>query len=160
MAFDNDDAPQTAFPIAFQVHLLNLRLAAQARAVIARHGDLTLPQWRIIRLIGLDPSQGSTAHRKALGFDKSQFSRTIAVLVNETYIETRDHPTDKRQFIPVLTDKGRAALARLEPELDRRHAFLLSALSTDEQQMIGPILEKLYRAADVTDFPEIDLNQD
>lgn len=146
---------QREIPIAFQVHLLNLRLAAQARAVIARHGNLTLPQWRIIRLIGLDPTQGSTDHRKALGFDKGQFSKTIGVLADEGYIETTEHPTDKRQFVPVLTEKGRAALARLEPELDRRHAYLLSTLTPQEQAMIGPILEKLSLAAEVTDFPEL-----
>jgi len=154
-----DTTPKQAFPISFQVHLLNLRLAAQARAVIARHGDLTLPQWRIIRLIGLDPSQGSTGHRKALGFDKSQFSKTITALVDQDYIRTEPHPLDKRQFIPTLTEKGLAALARLAPELDRRQAHLASALTPEEQRLIGPILEKLYAAAEATEFPDIPVPQ-
>ncbi|MCA0850421.1 MarR family winged helix-turn-helix transcriptional regulator [Salipiger thiooxidans] len=147
-----DRLPGGAYPIAFQIHLLNLRLSGQARAIIARHGDLTLPQWRIIRLIGLDPSQGSTAHRKALGFDKSQFSKTVATLVERGYIETQPHPTDKRQFIPVLTGKGHLALNKLEPELDRRQAHLLSALTPEEQRMIAPMLEKLFAAGEATEF--------
>lgn len=155
-----DTALEQTFPISLQVHLLNLRLAAQARAVISRHGDLTLPQWRIIRLIGLDPSRGSTGHRKALGFDKSQFSKTIAALVEDNYISIQPHPTDKRQFVPALTDKGHAALRRLEPELDRRQAHLSAALTQKERELIGPILQKLYAAAETTDFPDIPVQQD
>ena len=48
---DDEDAAsriETALPLSFMIHQLSLKLAAQARAVIARHGDLTLPHWRII----------------------------------------------------------------------------------------------------------------
>jgi hypothetical protein len=35
--------------LPFQISQLNAKLAAQARAIIARHGTLSLPEWRIIR---------------------------------------------------------------------------------------------------------------
>ena len=145
-----------AFPLAYQIHQLSLRLASQGRAIIGRHSDLTLPQWRVIRMIGLDPTKGSTALRNAVGFDKGQFSKTTAALTDEGYIEIRPHPTDKRQFVPVLTAKGRAVLELLEPELDRRQAHLMSALTAEEQRLIGPILEKLFAAAAFVDIPEHD----
>lgn len=127
-------------------------LAAQARAVIARHGDLTLPQWRIIRLISMDVAQGSTAIRKTLHIDKGQFSKTVNVLVERGYVTTRPWVTDKRQFDIELTDMGEAALALLAPDLDKRHRHLLAALADAQRYMLEDILKALNEAAQDLDF--------
>lgn len=154
---DRDTAEAVArieanFPLSFQIHQLSLKLAAQARALIARHGDLTLPHWRIIRVIGMDAADGSSAIRKVLGFDKSQFSKTVSKLEARGLVKVSDHPTDKRQFRLSLTPEGRAALDVLTPDLDARQAFLMASLSPEEQAVIRSALTKLSHAAEVTDI--------
>ncbi|WP_238367699.1 MarR family winged helix-turn-helix transcriptional regulator [Mesobacterium pallidum] len=144
---------EAAFPLSFMIHQLEMKLGAQARALIAKHGDLTLPQWRIIRVIGMDTADGSTAIRKVLGFDKSQFSKTVSQLQTRGLVEVLDHPTDRRQFRLALTDEGRAALDRLTPELDARNDFLMQALSPEERSLIRSALLKLSIAAETTDIP-------
>ncbi|NVO26735.1 winged helix-turn-helix transcriptional regulator [Donghicola sp. C2-DW-16] len=135
------------------IHQLEMKLGAQARALLMKHGDLTLPQWRIIRVIGMDAADGSTAIRKVLGFDKSQFSKTVSQLQARSLVEVLDHPTDRRQFRLALTDEGRAVLCRLTPELDARNNFLMQALSSEERSLIRSALMKLSLAAETTDIP-------
>ncbi len=144
---------ETALPLSFMIHQLSLKLAAQARAVIARHGDLTLPHWRVIRVIGMEAADGSTAIRKVLDFDKSQFSKTVNQLQARGLVAIADHPTDKRQFRLSLTPAGRDALDQLRPALDARQAFLMQALTPEEQAVIRSALVKLGQAAEITDFP-------
>lgn len=144
---------EAAFPLSFLIHQLEMKLGAQARALIAKHGDLTLPQWRIIRVIGMDAADGSTAIRKVLGFDKSQFSKTVSQLQARGLVAVHDHPTDRRQFRLTLTDEGREALDRLTPELDARNDFLMQVLSPEERSLIRSALMKLSIAAETTDIP-------
>lgn len=154
---DNDKLKTVAqteavFPLSFQIHQLSLKLAAQARTLISRHGDLTLPQWRVIRIIGFGTNEGSTSIRKTLDFDKSQFSKIVSQLQEHGFVEITDHPSDGRQFCLVLTKTGRDALDALSPTLDSRNEALMQALSTDERTMIESALSKLSIASEVTDY--------
>lgn len=138
--------------LPFQITQLSTKLAAQARAILARHGSLTLPQWRIIRVIAMGLSNRSTAIRKSSGIDKSQFSRTVNALIDEGYVTTVPCSEDQRQFEIILTDKALAAHARLAPELAARQQHLLAALSPEQREMIFPAIHALARAAETIDF--------
>ncbi|MBV6637661.1 MAG: winged helix-turn-helix transcriptional regulator [Mameliella sp.] len=159
MSTQNDDTTaasqfRDAFPVSFLIHQLEQKLSAQGRALIARHSDLTLPQWRIIRVVGLGVAEGSTALRKVLGFDKSQFSKTVNQLQARGLVSLSTHPRDGRQFCLSLTEAGRETLHRLAPVLDARNAFLMQALSEDERNVIRTMLLKLTRAAEVSELPD------
>ncbi|MBL3705891.1 winged helix DNA-binding protein [Sulfitobacter sp. BDSS02] len=138
--------------LPFQITQLSTKLAAQARAILARHGSLTLPQWRIIRVIAMGLTNRSTAVRKSSGIDKSQFSKTINALIDEGYVTTVPCSEDQRQFEVVLTEKALAAHARLAPELEARQQHLLSALTQEQRDMIFPAIHALARAAETIEF--------
>ena len=73
-------------------------------------------------------------------------TRTVTCLADEGYVERRPHPTDGRQVLVCLSDKGRELLAA---ERRRRDAWLarrLRELTPDERAVLrqaAPILEKL-----------------
>ncbi|MWD25987.1 MarR family transcriptional regulator [Aquicoccus sp. SCR17] len=138
--------------LPFQITQLSARLAAQARAILARHGELSLPQWRIIRVVAVGLSNRSTAIRKSAGIDKSQFSRTVNAMVDSGYVTLAPCSEDQRQFEIHLTDKAIAAHARLAPELAARQRHLLNALTPDQREMIFPAIHALARAAETIDF--------
>jgi DNA-binding MarR family transcriptional regulator len=138
--------------LPFQISQLNAKLAAQARAIIARHGTLSLPEWRIIRVVGMGVATGSTAVRKAAGIDKSQFSRTVNSLVEDGYVKVHPSSEDRRQFELSLTSKGHATHERLAPELNARQRHLLDALSPAERAVIHSAIRALARAAEQTEF--------
>lgn len=138
--------------LPFQITQLSAKLAAQARAILERHGDMTLPQWRIIRVVAVGLHSESTAIRKSAGIDKSQFSKTINALVEEGFVTTQPCAHDQRQFEVLLTPKAVAAHARLAPELAARQAHLMAALTPEQREMILPAIYALARAADTIDF--------
>ena len=146
------DRSDLALLLPFQITQLSGKLAAQARAILARHGTLTLAQWRIIRIVAMGLSPRSTAVRKSAGIDKGQFSKTVNALIEQGYVTTRPCPDDQRQFEVILTDKAIAAHARLAPELDARQAHLLAALTDAQREMILPAIHALAKAAETIDF--------
>ncbi|MAM62218.1 MarR family winged helix-turn-helix transcriptional regulator [Maritimibacter sp. UBA3975] len=150
------DPIETFLPLAYQIHQLDLKLAAQARSVIAGHGGLSLPQWRVLRVIGMRVATSSTAVRKSLGFDKSQFSKTVSSMVEADLIRVGPHARDRRQSELNLTPKGQAALDQLGPVLDDRNKHLLATLSPTERKVIATALAKLSRAAEITEFDNED----
>ncbi|WBU60564.1 MarR family winged helix-turn-helix transcriptional regulator [Paracoccus albus] len=154
----DDDSQQSSIDIdlllPFQLTQLSAKLAAQARVILARHGKLSLPQWRIIRIVGMQVADRSTAVRKSSGIDKGQFSKTVNALVEEGYIATAPCKTDQRQFVITLTDRGHAAHDRLAPELDARQRHLLSSLTPEQRELVFPIIRALAQAAETTDFTE------
>jgi len=78
-------------------------------------------------------------------------TRTVTCLEEEGYVERHPHPTDGRQILVRLADKGRELLAA---ERRRRDAWLtrrLRELTAEERAVLrqaAPILEKLSNAGD------------
>ena len=142
--------------LPLQVAQLHGLLNAQAKAIISRHGSLTLPQWRIIRMVGTGFAETSTAVRKAANLDKSQFSKTLAALANDGYLTLSPYDEDLRQIRVQLTDKGRLAHDRLAPELDARHEHLLSALTPEQRETIYGAIQALAEAASTTEFSQME----
>ncbi|GAA6208534.1 hypothetical protein NBRC116601_18270 [Cognatishimia sp. WU-CL00825] len=153
--FTRDSAIDLDLPLSFQIAQLHSALNAQAKAIIARHGNLNIAQWRIIRLVAWDIANTTTTVRKAAGIDKSQFSKTLSVLEREGFVEILPYEDDKRQHLIVLTTKGVEAHDRLGPELDARHQYLLASLNDDQREMIHEAIKALSEAAETTDFSNV-----
>lgn len=138
--------------LPFQVAQLNAALSAQARAILARHGDLTLPQWRILWLLSTGVASTTTAVRKAAHIDKGQFSKTLNALLEKGLVLLEPYEQDKRQFSISLTQEGCATHALLVPEMDARQAHLLEALTATERELIFHAMESLCEAAKRHEF--------
>lgn len=138
--------------LPFQIAQLNAELSAQARAILARHGDLTLPQWRILWLLSNGVASTSTRVRKAAHIDKGQFSKTLNTLLEKGLVQLEPYAQDKRQFAISLTKKGCATCALLAPEMDARQAHLLAALTAPERELISHAIEALSEAAKRHEF--------
>jgi DNA-binding MarR family transcriptional regulator len=98
-------------------------------ALLYRQGDLTVGQLAAAERV-----------------QPPSMTRTVTCLADEGYVERHPHPTDGRQVVVRLSDKGRDLLAA---ERRRRDAWLarrLRELTADERAVLrqaAPILEKL-----------------
>ncbi len=138
--------------LSFQIVQLTAKLNVQARAILARHSDLSVPQWRIIRVIGMGLATTSTPIRKAAGIDKSQFSKTVNVLVEKGLVAARSCAEDRRQSTLELTSRGWTIYRRIGPEMSRRNEHLLASLSARERATIHGTLRALSAALERTEF--------
>lgn len=149
---ERETALDNTLLLPFQISQLNVALSAQARAILSRHGDLTLPQWRIIWLVSSGVASTSTSVRKTANIDKGQFSKTLNVLVGKGLVELAPYTQDKRQFSISLTEKGWATHALLAPEMEARQLHLLDALTDQERELFYQAIQALSEAAKRHEF--------
>jgi DNA-binding MarR family transcriptional regulator len=156
----SDDAAQTApaappvstlhwlleAPLPFSVPSLSQRL--NARASLAGRCDLTLSEWRIVRVLGTGRIDGSTAVRKAAMIEKSQFSRMLKPLVGRDVLTVAPHPEDRRQTRLTLTPAWRARHDRIAPVFDARNQALNAVPTEAQSALILGALRKLAAAAE------------
>ncbi|PTX00014.1 MarR family winged helix-turn-helix transcriptional regulator [Pararhodobacter aggregans] len=149
---DIESAIELRLPLPLLVFQLHSLLNAQARALISKRGNLSLAQWRVLRLISLDVAHTSTALRKLMGIDKSQFSKEISQLIADGYVTSAPYEADRRQQLLAMTDKGHAAYARIAPALDARQAHLMGALTDTQRNVMFEAIKALAEAAQRHDF--------
>ena len=147
-----DSAIGLGLLLPFQIAQLHTALNAQAKAIVSRHGDLNLAQWRIVRVVALGIENTTTPVRKAAGIDKSQFSKMLSILEQNGYVTLRPCDVDKRQHVIELTKKARLAHERLGPVLDERQRHLVASLSEEELAVIYKAIRVMAEAAEKTDF--------
>ena len=133
-------------PLSLTIARLQVALTAQTRRVLAEHGSLTLPEWRVLRVVGAGIATRSTAVRHEAFIDKGQFSRTLDALREHDLVVLRQAPDDHRQSEIRLTRRGRAAYARIAPALDDRHARFFGVLNEREHATFVRSLERVLDA--------------
>lgn len=122
-------------------------LADQASRIISQiYGDgfnLTRPEWRVLAsLEELGPVSATEicAHSTQ---DKMTVSRAVASLEAKGVLVRRNTPHDRRNKRLELTADGHRLYQDIVPLILAQEAYLLEALSADEQAMLHDLLIKL-----------------
>ena len=138
--------------VSYQVMQLNSKLNAQARAILVRYSDLSLAEWRVIRMLGLDHSITGKQIRDIIALDKGQFSKTVSSLVAKGLIKSNINSEDRRRLELCLTTKGQNLHNKIAPDIGKRNAFLLDQLTASEQRSFFAALKKLGAVANEISF--------
>jgi DNA-binding MarR family transcriptional regulator len=88
-------------------------------------------------------SQGDLANR--LRLEKSTVSRLVAEMEQEGLLERERDPGNRRYYRLRLTDRGRAAHARMAAGFHERHDRLVSGMTTAEREALLVGLPALIR---------------
>ena len=133
--------------------LTNKVSRALARRYAERFG-LTIPQWRIVAILGHTPdlSAGEVAERSVM--DKVTVSRAIAALEADGRLVRRVDRDDRRRSRLRLSASGRSIYARIVPLARRYETKLLSTLSARERSALDDLLTRLTQQASALDLPE------
>lgn len=111
--------------------------------------ELTVPEWRVLSLVG---------HAGKLSFsdlvaqstsDKAQVSRTVRALEERGLIKIGpDSETNKKRIACAITPDGEALYAKVMPIAKKAQAEVLSMLTKDERDTLFATIEKLQAAVD------------
>ncbi|MEO1494706.1 MAG: MarR family winged helix-turn-helix transcriptional regulator [Pseudomonadota bacterium] len=148
------DAPHrelTQF-LSYRVVRLHHALNAQAVSVLERVAGITLPQWRVIAMVGSGAAQSSRDIARKSIIDPALISRTVKGLEDRELLTTARENNDRRVIGLALTPKGRDIYARTLPHMQARQDSLIDALDPSEQDAIFRIFDKLEMAADRREF--------
>jgi DNA-binding MarR family transcriptional regulator len=122
--------------------LTNRMSSAIARHYSDRFG-LTIPQWRVIAVLGQTP--GLSAREVALrtAMDKVQVSRAVSSLLSAKRLTRTAHANDGRVAHLALSPKGRAIYDQVVPLALSLEERFLSVLTAKERENLDALVSKL-----------------
>lgn len=133
--------------LPYRLSILSNRVS---RAIAARYADafgLTIPEWRIIAVLGRRPGLTAKEVAEATEMDKVAVSRAVAKLVESKRVAARADRDDARRQILSLTAQGESVHARIAPIALENEQRLLSALSAREREQLDALLDRLLATA-------------
>lgn len=101
---------------------------------------------RVLSLLNDCGDMNQTQLAKELDIRPQSLSELIGKLEGEEYITKQQSPTDKRQTIISITDRGRDRVADIREKHRKEAEDFLSALSEDEKDTLYCILKKLVES--------------
>ncbi|MES1158647.1 MAG: MarR family transcriptional regulator [Terricaulis silvestris] len=134
----------------FLPYRLSILANRVSRAIAARYADafdLTIPEWRVIAVLGRRPGLSAKEIAEATDMDKVAISRAVARLIRKRRVSATSDPNDARRQKLALTAAGAAVHAQIAPvalECERR---LLAALDARDKAALDGLLDRLLEAA-------------
>ncbi|MGQ0532488.1 MAG: MarR family winged helix-turn-helix transcriptional regulator [Caulobacteraceae bacterium] len=133
--------------LPYRLSILSNRVSRAIAARYAKVFDLTIPEWRIIAVLGRRPGLTAKEVAEATEMDKVAVSRAVARLVAAKRVATRADRDDARRQILSLTSQGESVHARIAPIALASEQKLLAALNPQERQQLDALLDRLLDAA-------------
>ncbi|MBY0566469.1 MAG: MarR family transcriptional regulator [Hyphomonadaceae bacterium] len=133
--------------LPYRLSILSNRVSRAIAARYAKTFDLTIPEWRIIAVLGRQPGLTAKEIAEATEMDKVAVSRAVARLVSAKRVQTRADVEDARRQILQLTAQGESVHARIAPIALATEEKLLRALDARERRELDALLDRLLVAA-------------
>lgn len=108
---------------------------------------LALPEWRVLLMVAAQPGITASQAAEFIGLDKMAVSRAVRTLEAAGRLQRAAVPGDRRAATLALTPAGEALQRAILPSGQAREAQLLAALSPEEQEVFGRLLDKLVAHA-------------
>ena len=119
-----------------------------SRAIAQRYSaefGLSIPEWRIMAVVGDAAPLSSNAICERTAMDKAKVSRAVARLTAAGLLLRRTEPEDQRLIRLSLSRKGRAIYDKIVPRARALEAALTEALRPEERRQLDRLLRKLDR---------------
>jgi DNA-binding MarR family transcriptional regulator len=133
--------------LPYRLSILSNRVSRAIAARYAKTFNLTIPEWRIIAVLGRRPGLTAKEVAEATEMDKVAVSRAVAKLVAAKRVSAHVHDDDGRAQSLMLTTQGEALHARIAPIALDAERQLLSALSASERTQFDALIDRLLGAA-------------
>jgi DNA-binding MarR family transcriptional regulator len=131
---------------ALAVFKLNGQFLALAEE-LARPAGLTAAWWQVLGAVVNEPLPVAGIARE-MGITRQSVQRIADLLVAEGYAGYQDNPAHRRAKLVVLTDRGRAAMKRIDPDHAKAARALARALGHVEFTAALESLQRLSSALD------------
>lgn len=133
--------------LPYRLSILSNRVSRAIATRYAKTFGLTIPEWRIIAVLGRRPGLTAKEVAEATEMDKVAVSRAVARLVEAKRVAARADAQDARRQILSLTAQGESVHARIAPIALAAEEKLLSALDVRERTQLDALLDRLLKAA-------------
>jgi len=108
-----------------------------------RRFGLSMLDWRIIGLVGLQAPMSLKQLARAANLGKSQASRAVAKLIDDGLIRSGLDASDGRGIQLILSARGMQLYRKMLPASVKRNEAILGILSAGERKALEQTLDKL-----------------
>lgn len=133
--------------LPYRLSILSNRVSRAIAARYAKTFNLTIPEWRIIAVLGRRPGLTAKEVAEATEMDKVAVSRAVARLVASRRVAARADREDARKQVLTLTAVGEDVHARIAPIALAAEQKLLASLSARERDQLAELLDRLLESA-------------
>lgn len=133
--------------LPYRLSILSNRVSRAIARRYAKTFDLTIPEWRVIAVLGRRPGLTAKEIAEATEMDKVAVSRAVARLIVAGRVTAKPDPNDARRQLLSLTRDGESVHARIAPIALASEERLLAALSQRERAQLDALLGRLLDAA-------------
>lgn len=133
--------------LPYRLSILSNRVSRAIAARYARTFNLTIPEWRIIAVLGRQPGLTAKEVAEATEMDKVAVSRAVARLVAAKRVSARADADDARRQMLALTREGESVHARIAPIALDNERRLLATLDARERAQLDALIDRLLVTA-------------
>jgi DNA-binding MarR family transcriptional regulator len=134
--------------LSYRIIVLASTLGRSAAVAIPAAVGISVPQWRLISVIGSRPGISFRTLVQILEIDKGWISRTLSRLQEQGLVMATPDPIAKRQFTVALTEQGRALHLQGSLVSKGRQKHLESEFTPSEYRQLEQLLDRLQKAAE------------
>lgn len=133
--------------LPYRLFVVSNRISRELAREYAQRFDLTIPQWRVVAVLGENGTLYADEICNITEMDKVTVSRALQVLETQRRIQRRRDPRDGRRAVVRLTTRGRGVYNEIVPRAIEYEQRLLDDLSEREIESLSRLLDKLGRRA-------------
>mgnify|MGYP001544922917 FL=1 len=140
--------------LPYRLSVLSNRVSDAIARQYSQRFDLSIPEWRVIAVLGQTPTLSARDVARRTAMDKVQVSRAVTSLVASRRVVRSEDDDDARISRLSLTARGRAIYDEVAPLALRLESLLLSSLSAQERNTFENLMHKLDRQVSLLGAPE------
>jgi DNA-binding MarR family transcriptional regulator len=142
--------------LPYRLSVLSNRLSAAIAESYSRRFGLSIPEWRVMAVLALDPGLSAAEVADRTAMDKVAVSRAVSRLLTTGRARRETAPGDRRRHVLELTADGKRIYRRIAPALRRYETELLANLDPGERRLLGELLQRLETRAGGLKPPRIE----
>ena len=131
--------------LPYQLSVLTNRVSDAIARQYSERFDLTIPEWRVMAVLGNTPGLSASEVAARTAMDKVQVSRAVANLVENGRVDRAADAQDGRITRLALSPRGQAIYHQVAPLALDLEARLIATLSAGERASLDAIMHKLSR---------------
>lgn len=137
--------------LPYRLAILSHTVSTTIAQVYERRFNLSIPEWRVIAILGRFPGLSAVEVAERTLMDKVAVSRAVTKLLKNGRIDRQFADADRRRSILNLSEEGRRVHDEVAPLALRLERDLLDGLSEDEASKLNVIVDRLMARARLLD---------
>jgi DNA-binding MarR family transcriptional regulator len=140
---DTDDTLRLESFLPYRLSVLSNRVSSTIAALYAHRFNLTIPEWRVIAVLGRFPGLSAAELVQRTEMDKVAISRAVSKLLKTGRIRRQVFSDDRRRSRLELSKSGQKVYQQIVPLARSYEEGLLSALNERQRDTLDSLLDAL-----------------